>query len=799
MRKWLVALLIMVGAVLGLLALPICADAQVVAQGPPATTSNARAWPFKVVFGDVQVDPRDITDRSGRVLGKITFDGYQESAANSSTTILLAGQTFTGTYESTLSYGGVRVIVGSAPETGTLYLDWSTDGTSLDSEDSYPTVANIGTVIQSAVKAKFFRVKYTENGAQNQSYFHLQSAYMTFQTPDLFNTLLAPSGAQGSVAPWTSRSLVTGGMNLSGGAGAGVTPQRFIYFPWTDAGMSDGTYNVQYIRALPGEGDGYATRLLGTGSPVTGYFPMGGAVADAQAALAQSTGGEVRITPYRAFHVNFRDALGNELVSATTTPGASDRGLVVRNIPSGTQEVQSTLGTPLTATWTSATANNTTLTLALNGNYQSAVFSMTITSGTFNLSGFVNFEGSVDGATYLALAGIDLTSGTSQGATIFIPTSVNRMYLVDVSGLKGFRLRLNPVLVNGTGTPQINVTLQASTMAASNMRTVSVSSASGFFPTTAAGPPASQRLSDGAAFYNALSDTQLRATPVPVSGTVTTGGLTDTQLRATPVPVSGGLTDTQIRATALPVSVATLPSHDVTNAGTFAVQATLAAETTKVIGTVNVAAGQSIQANAGTNLNTSALALEAGHLATIDTKIPNQGQALAAASVPVVLTAIQQTALTPPAAIVGFNLEATQLSVKADVDKIPSQGQALAAASMPVVLTAIQQAALTPPAAITGFALETGGNLAALLADTVDIEVNTAQLDIALSTLRDALTGASPNNKTLQDLYTLIASTITAPGATSAATSVVQVSSTRTLPLPPCNPVRRTYCSPKGF
>ncbi len=62
-----------------------------------------------------------------------------------------------------------------------------------------------------------------------------------------------------------------------------------------------------------------------------------------------------------------------------------------------------------------------------------------------------------------------------------------------------------------------------------------------------------------------LTDTQLRATPVPVSGTVTatTGGLTDTQLRASAVPVT---------------------------------------------------------ANAGTNLNTSALALESGgHLATIDT------------------------------------------------------------------------------------------------------------------------------------------------------------------------------------
>ena len=47
-----------------------------------------------------------------------------------------------------------------------------------------------------------------------------------------------------------------------------------------------------------------------------------------------------------------------------------------------------------------------------------------------------------------------------------------------------------------------------------------------------------------------LTDTELRATPVPVS----TNGLTDTQLRATAVPVSGPLTDTQLRATPVPVS-----------------------------------------------------------------------------------------------------------------------------------------------------------------------------------------------------------------------------------------------------
>lgn len=43
-----------------------------------------------------------------------------------------------------------------------------------------------------------------------------------------------------------------------------------------------------------------------------------------------------------------------------------------------------------------------------------------------------------------------------------------------------------------------------------------------------------------------LTDVQLRATPVPVSGTVTVNvGLTDAQLRATPVPVSGTVAATQ--------------------------------------------------------------------------------------------------------------------------------------------------------------------------------------------------------------------------------------------------------------
>lgn len=47
------------------------------------------------------------------------------------------------------------------------------------------------------------------------------------------------------------------------------------------------------------------------------------------------------------------------------------------------------------------------------------------------------------------------------------------------------------------------------------------------------------------AVTGALTDAQLRATPIPISGTVTaTGLLTDTQLRATPLPVSGTVNPT---------------------------------------------------------------------------------------------------------------------------------------------------------------------------------------------------------------------------------------------------------------
>lgn len=105
---------------------------------------------------------------------------------------------------------------------------------------------------------------------------------------------------------------------------------------------------------------------------------------------------------------------------------------------------------------------------------------------------------------------------------------------------------------------------------------------------------------------------------------------------------SSGLTDAELRASPVPVSL------------TGSVAVTQSTSPWVVSGTVT----GTVTANAGTDLNTSLLALEAGgNLAAIKAKtdnIPALGQALATASVPVVLTAAQLSTLTPPAAITGF-------------------------------------------------------------------------------------------------------------------------------------------------
>jgi hypothetical protein len=175
---------------------------------------------------------------------------------------------------------------------------------------------------------------------------------------------------------------------------------------------------------------------------------------------------------------------------------------------------------------------------------------------------------------------------------------------------------------------------------------------------------ASQPLPTGAATQATLASllTELQAKAnlaqtQPVSAAslpLPAGAATQTTLASLLTELAGkaDLTETQ------PVSVAAMPLP--TGAAT---QTTLASLLTELQGKADLAetqpvsavtlplpSGAATAANQGTS-NTS--------LSSIDTKTPALGQALSAASRPVVLPAAQITALTPPAAITGYATEST--------------------------------------------------------------------------------------------------------------------------------------------
>lgn len=121
-------------------------------------------------------------------------------------------------------------------------------------------------------------------------------------------------------------------------------------------------------------------------------------------------------------------------------------------------------------------------------------------------------------------------------------------------------------------------------------------------------------ITGGVVMWEDASDT-IRAVsaakPLPISvasvpSHAVTGPLTDAELRATAVPVSGTvtasgpLTDAQLRASAVPISVTTVPSHAVTNAGTFAVQETGTGYTTHRSIDLDEGALEVVKASAGT-------------------------------------------------------------------------------------------------------------------------------------------------------------------------------------------------------
>lgn len=101
------------------------------------------------------------------------------SSVNSSTTPLTDGATFTGTSESTIGFTAFYVFVDTDTD-GTLYIDFSSDGTNWDRTKTVvvdQTDGN-GSTHGFAVASPYMRVRYTDTSdSSTQSWFRLQTTF----------------------------------------------------------------------------------------------------------------------------------------------------------------------------------------------------------------------------------------------------------------------------------------------------------------------------------------------------------------------------------------------------------------------------------------------------------------------------------------------------------------------------------------------------------------------------------------------------------------------------------------------
>lgn len=103
------------------------------------------------------------------------------STVNSSTVTLASGATFTGTAEDVSRFNSVIVSVKTDFD-GTLYMEFSTDGTNWDSSLSFSVAAATNEVHRLTISKKYYRTRFTNTSGSTQTYFRVQTLFGSFQT-----------------------------------------------------------------------------------------------------------------------------------------------------------------------------------------------------------------------------------------------------------------------------------------------------------------------------------------------------------------------------------------------------------------------------------------------------------------------------------------------------------------------------------------------------------------------------------------------------------------------------------------
>lgn len=98
------------------------------------------------------------------------------STLNSSTATLNSGDTFTGTAEDVHDVNSVVMAV-KTDQDGTLYGQFSNDGTNWDSSLTFTVLANTNEVHRLVVTRRYFRIVFTNSSASNQTFFRLETMF----------------------------------------------------------------------------------------------------------------------------------------------------------------------------------------------------------------------------------------------------------------------------------------------------------------------------------------------------------------------------------------------------------------------------------------------------------------------------------------------------------------------------------------------------------------------------------------------------------------------------------------------
>lgn len=98
------------------------------------------------------------------------------STVNSSSSILTAGNTFTGTAEDVSRHASV-VVSCYTDKAGTLYIEFSSDATNWDSSLAFTVSASTNEVHRFTISKKYVRVRFTNTSATIQTEFRLQTLF----------------------------------------------------------------------------------------------------------------------------------------------------------------------------------------------------------------------------------------------------------------------------------------------------------------------------------------------------------------------------------------------------------------------------------------------------------------------------------------------------------------------------------------------------------------------------------------------------------------------------------------------